>query len=364
MDHRTWRTQHSGEWAAGSAAIPEDDGVFANQIRRDAASVIAAGGVGFHLFDMYGSWYHGSKVKPAIREIFALNDFATRHAGEYPLARVAIFADEKARLLRENTYDAVNNIWRTSGVTPAIYYLADIENENLPEYDLMVVWSPITITAAQVEAFRRRAERKGKVLAIIGEAGCGSRDYRNTAEVLAAFGMKARHTFASNAETVVRADGVEDPLLAGWKGMSDAFGMDVRRGKLIRRYQIGYATVDDPGAKTLGVWEKRGGAAFSRKPLGHGTLVYMAREGGLTPSLLNSLARSAGIQPYAEPGNATYVGNGVAAVHRLSAPARVEFPGKVMLVDPVSGRERGPVRFWEPEIKPGECAATAYRMVK
>jgi hypothetical protein len=90
----------------------------------------------------------------------------------------------------------------------------------------------------------------------------------------------------------------------------------------------------------------------------------MAREGGLTPSLLNSLARSAGIQPYAEPGNATYVGNGVAAVHRLSAPARVDFPGKVMLVDPVSGRERGPVRSWTPDIKPGECAATAYRIVK
>jgi hypothetical protein len=35
-----------------------------------------------------------------------------------------------------------------------------------------------------------------------------------------------------------------------------------------------------------------------------------------------------------------------------------------MLVDPVSGRERGPVRSWTPEIKPGECAATAYRMVK
>ena len=109
MDHRTWRAQHTGSRdCVVSAAIPADENAFASQVRRDAGSVIAAGGAGFHLFDMFGSWYHGSRVKPAIREIYALNTFATAHAGEYPLPRAAIFTDEKARLLRDATPDVVN----------------------------------------------------------------------------------------------------------------------------------------------------------------------------------------------------------------------------------------------------------------
>ena len=98
-----------------------------------------------------------------------------------------------------------------------------------------------------------------------------------------------------------------------------------------------------------------------RKSLGAGTFVYMAREGGLSPMLLNALARAAGIVPFAEPGNATYVGNGVAVVHRLKGPAKVDFGRPVTLIDPVSGNVRGQTRFWTPDIKVGESAAIAYR---
>ena len=362
MDHRTWRTQHTGGWMSGSVAMPADEKDFANQIRRDAGSVIAAGGAGFHFFDMFGSWYHGSKVKPVIAEVNALNRFAVENAGKYPLPRVAIFTDEKARLLRENTYDCVNVLWRTSGLTPAIHYLSDIENPALPDYDLIVVWSPVTITAKQVSALKRFASRKGKVLAVIGETGCGSRDFSNTADVLAVLGLKARHSPASNGDTVVRAPGADDPLLAGWTGMSDASGMWIEKGRLARRYQIGFATVEDPTAKTLGVWERKGGAAFVRKKIGEGTLVYMAREGGLSPVLLNSLARFAGVTPFAEPGNATYVGNSVAVVHRLANPPCVDFGRPVVLVDPLTGKESKPLRRWRPSAKPGESVATAYRI--
>jgi hypothetical protein len=234
----------------------------------------------------------------------------------------------------------------------------------LPDYDLIVVWSPITITARQMAALRRFAERRGKVLAVIGEAGCGSRDFLNTRDVMSALGLETKHSSASNGDTVVRAPGVEDPLLAGWSGMSDAAGLGIRNGKLVRRYQIGFATVTDPAAKVLGVWERRGGAAFVRKRLGDGNLVYMAREGGLSPVLLNRLALMAGVKPFSVPGNAVYVGNGAAVVHRLTGPACVDFGRPVMLVDPVSGRESGPVRHWRPSVPVGESAATAYRYLK
>ena len=361
MDHRSWRTERPGGFmSSDSIAIPDDERDFGNQIRRDGASVIAAGGAGFHLFDMFGSWYHGSKVKDAIREIFALNAFATCHAGKYAAPRIGIFADEKSRLLRETTFDNIDIVWRTSGVMPVIHYLTDIENPDLPEYDLYVAYHPVTVTASQVDAFRRRAAKRGKVLAIIGEAGCASRDFTDASEALAQLGMRVEaHPLMHAAEGVVVEAG--DPLTDGLAGCGElGNGVHVAQGRAVPRTQIGYATIEDPEAKPLGRWSVGGGVAFARKPLGDGTLVFMARDGGLTPRLLHNLAKEAGVQPFAEPGNATYVGNGVACVHRLDGPAVVDFGRPVRLVDVVGGNVSEPTRFWRPELSVGESAAVGY----
>lgn len=360
MDHRSWRTVHTGGFMSSDAiAIPRDERDFGNQIRRDGASVIAAGGAGFHLFDMFGSWYHGSKVKEAISEIFALNRFATRQAGAYAPPRIGIFADEKARLLRESTFDNLDVVWRTSGVMPAIHYLTDIESPQLPEYDLYIAYHPVTVTAAQVEAFRRRASVCGKVLAVVGEAGCASRDFADTAEVLKRLGLTATaHPKATMTAGVRPEPG--DPLTEGLSGLMELGGVHISNGRAVPRAQVGYATVVDASAKTLGTWSNGAGVAFARKPLGAGTLVFVARDGGLTPRLLHNLARAADVRPFSEPGNATYVGNGVACVHRLAGPARVDFGRPVKLVDFRARTVSPPTRVWEPKLAVGESAAVGY----
>lgn len=362
MDHRSWRTERPGGFmSSDSIAIPQDEQDFGNQIRRDAASVIAAGGAGFHLFDMFGSWYHGSRVKDAIREVFALNRFATNRAGKYALPRIGIFTDEKARLLRENTYDNIDVVWRTSGVMPAIHYLADIENPALPEYDLYIAYHPVTITAAQIDAFKRLAAKRGKVLAVVGETGCASRDFADASEALARLGMKVKaHPGVSIDEGVV-AD-VDDPLTKGLdgNGVIELGGVHIAKGHAVPRTQVGYATIVDPAAKTLGRWTKGSGVAFARKPLGAGTLVFIARDGGLTPTLLHNLAVEAGVRPFAEPGNATFVGNGVACVHRLAGAAVVDFGRAVRLVDFRKREISEPTRFWRPNLSVGESAAVGY----
>ena len=368
MDHRTWRTSYGRNFLstdAEDAAIPRTAGEFASQILRDGSSVIAAGGTGFYFYDMYGSWYHDDKAQAPIRRLFALNRFATKHVGEYPLPRIGIFADEKARLLRETTYNNVSLIWRTSGVMPAIHYLTDIENPELPDYDLYIVWQPVTISASQVEAFRRRASRAGKVLAVIGEAGVGSLDFDGTADVMMRFGMKVvHHPNVPQGDVVVPVDDVKSPLLSGIRGVIEAGGMYVVNGRLLRRGQFGYATVSDPSAKVLGRWQQSGAAAFASKPLGSGSLVFMARDAGLTPQLLQNLAKEARIRPYAKVGNAVYVGNGVACVHRLAGKATVDFGRSVRLVDPETGARSKPTRFWSPSLKTGEAAAIGYVLDK
>ena len=152
----------------------------------------------------------------------------------------------------------------------------------MPEYDLYVVYSPVTVTSAQARELRRRTDAKGKVLVAVGVVAAASRDFKDAEEAIAA--------------------------------------MKPARGDLVR----------------------------------------FEREGELTPESLNEWARRAGMTPFAEPGNATYVGNGVAVVHRLKGPARVDFGRPVVLVDPMDGSRSGPVRLWEPQIAVGESAAVGY----
>ena len=80
----------------------------------------------------------------------------------------------------------------------------------------------------------------------------------------------------------------------------------------------------------------------------------------LNDTELNRLARSAGARTYSEPGNVTYVGNGVACVHRIAGPATVDFGREVMPVDPLTGKKGRPVRFWKPDMPLNGIATMCY----
>jgi beta-galactosidase len=80
----------------------------------------------------------------------------------------------------------------------------------------------------------------------------------------------------------------------------------------------------------------------------------------LTPESLNGFARKAGARVYAEPGNVTYVGNGVACVHRIAGPATVDFGREVVPVDPLSGKKGRPIRFWKPDMPRNGIATMCY----
>ena len=80
----------------------------------------------------------------------------------------------------------------------------------------------------------------------------------------------------------------------------------------------------------------------------------------ITPQRLNTLARKAGARVYAEPGNVTYVGNGVACVHRVAGPATVDFGREVIPVDPLTGKTSRPLRFWRPDMPRNGIATLCY----
>ena len=80
----------------------------------------------------------------------------------------------------------------------------------------------------------------------------------------------------------------------------------------------------------------------------------------ITSEKLNAFAKQAGARVYAEPGNVTYVGNGVACVHRIAGPATVDFGREVTPIDPVTGKTSRPLRFWRPDIPTKSVATLCY----
>ncbi len=362
MDHRTWRTQRVHGASMNAVAFPADPKDFHNQLIRDGASVVAAGGQGFYLYDMFGSWYHAPEAKNSIATIFAMNKHAYDNAGKFAAPKVAIFMDEATRTMSEEVPNYVNAVWRTSGVTPALHFMTDITNPLLPEYDLYIFWSPLTLTRVQFDRIRKLADKPGKILYIIGDAGRTSRDFSGTVDVLDQLGMGIKDVNGIILDDVVAAPGCKDPAVAGIDGTFANDGMHLERGKLVHRIQFGAYAIDDPQAVILGVYKKKGLPALARKKMsGGGTLYYSGRNAVLGPQLLHNLAREAGIHVYSTPGNAVYVGNGVAAIHRLSAAEPVvDFGREVTVMEPLSKKVIGKMRYWKPQIAPGECAAVCY----
>jgi hypothetical protein len=362
MDHRTWRTERAPGYFMNMVAFPDNAADFRNQLLRDAASVLALGGQGFYLYDMFGSWYNDPAALDSVRTIFAMNDHVSRNAGKFPHPRVAVFMDEATRLMSEYVPNYISEVWRISGITPALHFLSDLTNPELPEYDLCILWSPLTIDRKQLAAVKKMADRPGRVLVIIGDAGRTSREFSGTVDVMSRLGLELSENTGSSGEAVVPVPGVSHMVLNGIRGTMEQCGAALNKGKLNRKQIFGYAVIDDPAAKILGVYEKSRQPAFAVKKMsGGGTLYYMSRNGALTAQMLHNFAKSAGIKPFAKAGNAVFVGNGVAAVHRLSTEApEIDFGKVVVLIEPVSGKILKKTRVWKPVLKVGECAAVCY----
>ena len=70
----------------------------------------------------------------------------------------------------------------------------------------------------------------------------------------------------------------------------------------------------------------------------------------VTAARLNAWARAAGARVYSDAGNVTYIGNGVACVHRIAGPVRVDFGREITPIDPKTGQKSAPMRYWAPDV--------------
>jgi beta-galactosidase len=357
LDHRTWRSQKLGFW--NYTAEPGSPEEFRNQVLRDAGSVFACGGYGFYYYDMFGSWYNDPEALNVIEETGVMARKTTSGELKAPNTQVAFFLDEKSRFFSETASGSLSHkTWQVSGLTPDIYYLQDIADPNLPDYRLYVVYSPLTITAAQLEALREKAQRPGKVLLIVGEAGFSSRDFSGSVEVMARLGMKVREYLSPLYD--LTETGGDDPLLQNVSGRLGGRGPEIRGTRLICPEMAVWNSIDDPDAKILGRWQQKKLPALGvkRHPQ-KGTLIFSAQNGGISPELLYNAAVEAGITPPARPGNAVYAGHGVIAVHRLTDEIEVRFDRPMKFFE-LSGQPLETGKSLAVPCRPGESAIRFY----
>ncbi len=360
LDHRTWRSQALAGW--DYTAYPKNAAEFQAQIMRDAGATLASGANGFYYYDMFGSWYHDPEAMEIIKATFKMADWAAKHRGKVPHAEFAVFMDEADRLHCEGMANggAAMKSLRTCGLTPDIFLLEDILNPALPDYKLYLFFSPLTITPEQIKAIQQKACQSGKVVMVIGPTGiCGP--LKAAKPVLAALGLQVDDVFSPPSDNVVVfAKNQQHPLLENCRGRLGTLGVGIQGNQVSYLHHPVWARISDPDAIVLGHWLGTSEPGLVCKSSGKHTLIYSPQIAGVSAQLLYNAARLAGIEPHALPGNAVYVGQGIAAGHRLGESIQLNFPRDMRFVDPFSGRSLGSGRSFELNCDPGECKAILY----
>lgn len=319
LDHRTWRSYDRTAPMICAAQTPDD---YRNQILRDVGAVLAGGGSGFYFLDMGGSAFNA----PACTEIFAETVKIAGHsmkANAPSASQVAFFLDERLRFYCDlGTGDATQSFWKTSGITPDIYHLADICRNDLPDYRMYVFFSPVTADKNIIDAIRKKAMKDGKVCIVTGRASSAVNP-QGPELFLKLLGMHAKKGKGSMKDLIVSEKGADSLL----KNLPPRIGLSglIDDGMLKLSSSGDWYYINDPASITLGKWNGNDLPAVSAIREKNYTLIYSALDTGICPELLHNAAVAAGVKPFAPVGNVTAVGHGVAALHRITGnPAVIE----------------------------------------
>jgi hypothetical protein len=311
---------------------------------------------------MGGIWYDDPKLWPTMAEAARVMAWAHDPAQPAPQAEMAVFVDEalgySARL---DGWGAINGATgpqrlalNLSGVPYDLYLLRDVTSPYLPSYRVNVFLTAATLTKRQAEAIEYTMRRPGKTVVFMGAPGGASADFPDPAACAKRLTGLSFGPRAVGASLVCLPDRTgADPLTAN---LPDAFPTS---GTALK----GMVACNDPGATVIGryVDDKQPSHVVARTP--RGTVAWFT-PGSLTPELLHNLAGEAGITTMGRPGHATYVGCGVAAVHRCRpGEAQVDLgaPRDLFLSDPRRRPLGANVTSWRAEGQLLETPVVLYR---
>jgi hypothetical protein len=363
IDYRTYRSGMSvaGDWNVGDLGAVLTAQEFRDQVMRDVGATVSRG-MGAWIYDMGGTWYDDPPLWDTIEEAARLMAYECDPTTAAPQAEMGVFVDEAAGYtVGVQKFDAVHPATNSarlplnlSGVPYDLCLLQDLENPKLPDYKVYVLLDCFTLTRKQMVALKQRCRKAGKVLIVCGPPGGGSADYPDPVACgreLTGLNMEVLPPGRSVGSEPLA--GVSDPLLAGlpagiaWGGTCS--------------YSL--VAASDPSAKVLGAFVSDHKPALVVKRGLPGTVIALTLAGSFSPELLHNAALEAGIGTYGTPGQVTFVGNGVAVVHRRApGPVTVHFGEPVDLSDELGRLLVKNTRVWEPQVELWRTAIVRYRL--
>lgn len=374
LDNRSYRSEMKGFWnqygLPGSIAIAD----LRSMLLRDVGAA-ASRGMGVSVFDIMAGTWDSPELWEILVESKRVLDWASKPESPKPIAKMAVFVDETAGISISPEFHHLFHgagvqrwVLGQCGVSYDAYFLNDICNPNLPDYQMYVFLSAFTLTKAQVEAIETKCRKAGKVVVFTSNLGYGSLDFPDPAKLAERLtGIKCEQIPAGKD----MACGPVDINNAIVKGIDGNF---IHEGKT-----DGYSlSPNDNSAVIFGryVNNKLPSHAMKVTDKGIGVIVtgfsYKSEftptpiTASLPPVLINNIARMAGIKMIATPEQVTYAGAGVAVFHRIKeGDAMLEFesPVDLYMTDGKTIKQKA-VTLWIPECALLETDIVLYRPSK
>ncbi len=300
-------------------------------INRREMGLMMAWGMGCWYYDMSGGWFHDEGIMKDIADINAgyregLGNVADWHPD------VAVFADEEsshwvAEGMRQVIFSSLNTqraALNTSGVPYDRYITDDLTHPDMGDYKVYVFLNAYRLTDEEVAAINS-LKRDGKTLVFMYAPGFISGSRLSIERASDLVGMQL--AWSPEATTLqCEAAPLDHPL---GEGLLPIQGGSSRAARF---------WVDDPAAMVVGRYTDEGQVGIAARDFGAWRSVYVAIPGGLSPELLNNIARWSGAYVASTPGDAIYTNGRLLSIHGIMGGQKeIALPHRATVTDELTG---------------------------
>ncbi len=305
-------TSNSIRW---NGVEPGPEG-FANMMRKMTAPVITAN-QGYWYLMIGGNSSMQDEFEPVVKESFDALKSGKGESVDMD-GQIAFFWDEEARTLagdrfgwslEQHSVHQGQRILFSSGIGVQQYLLNDLTHPERRAAKVNIFALGTTMTEEQISYIEKNLQKDGNVLVFVFDAGRTAPGGFEK-NIMRLTGMKIKSLPRTNVLAAYSPMRFSDPLAKFIKTAAPISGGP---------FAIPLYYVDDPTAKPLAQLVRTDlvGAAVKRHK--EWTAVYLSIPLGLAvePGFIRQLAVEAGIKPFAPPGEISYAGNGIVAIHAV-----------------------------------------------
>ena len=310
-----------------------------------------ASGSRYWWMDLFGGWFASPDIMSTIRQI---GEVETKLGTENKsIAQIAVVVDENSFYCasRQDIWhpDSVGGLiysMRSLGAPVDIIRLADLLQDNPPEYKMLAFANVFSINAEQREILEKYFETNKPTVVWQFASGIISDGKMNieNCKVWTGFSLKEQETKQS---PVITLNGLPDEINSDVKSfapgkwvLNDKEVVRVNHNtneNYIPRWDLpSFTVLPEKGDLAWGTWPD-GEAALTGRQTGNGWRIYSALS-GMPPALLRFFATLAGCHLYVKQDCAVYAGDNFCCLHtQSSGEYNIKLHAKGNWKDPVSG---------------------------